>query len=121
MPEDQGPDPRSADEGHPAADDGASIRGFQRTIEATFLERDRRRGVPATFLWFAEEVGEFARALKKRDPENLLEEFGDVLAWLSTLASLVGVDLATAAAAYAKGCPTCGRIPCGCPERPIPG
>jgi NTP pyrophosphatase (non-canonical NTP hydrolase) len=98
---------------------GTTIAEFQRRIEAAFLERDRRRGVEGTFLWFAEEVGELARALKKGDPENLREEFADVLAWLSTLASLTGVDLAAAADAYAAGCPSCEAAPCRCPERPL--
>ena len=98
---------------------GLSIREFQRRIEAAFLERDRRRGTAKTFVWFVEEVGELARALKKGDPENLREEFGDVLAWLSTLASLSGVDLETAAAAYERGCPSCAASPCRCPDRPL--
>ncbi len=97
-----------------------SIRGFQRRIEETFLARDAKRGVSGTFLWFVEEVGELARALKRGDPENLREEFADVLAWLSTLASLSGVDLADASGAYADGCPTCGAVPCTCPFRPTP-
>jgi NTP pyrophosphatase (non-canonical NTP hydrolase) len=92
---------------------------FQRRIEAAFLARDRRRGVEGTFLWFVEEVGELARALKRGDPENLREEFADCLAWLSTLASLAGVDLEAAARAYDRGCPTCSASPCGCPERPL--
>ena len=92
-----------------------TIEGFQRTIEATFLERDRRRGMERTWLWFSEEVGELARALKRGERANLVEEFGDVLAWLSTLASLSGVQLAEAAAPYLSGCPTCHRTPCSCP------
>jgi NTP pyrophosphatase (non-canonical NTP hydrolase) len=98
---------------------GTSIRDFQRRIEAAFLERDRGRGTAKTFVWFVEEVGELARALKKGEPQNLREEFGDVLAWLATLASLSGVDLEDAAAAYADGCPTCSAAPCRCPERPL--
>jgi len=98
---------------------GRSIGDFQRTIEAAYLERDRRRGTTGTFLWFAEEVGELARAIKRGERENLRVEFADVLAWLSTLASLTGVDLEEAAARYASGCPRCGRSPCACPERPL--
>ena len=98
---------------------GTTLREFQRRIEATYLERDRRRGLHGTFLWFAEEVGELARALKTLEPGNLKEEFGDVLAWLSTLASLSGVELEEAAAAYGDGCPACTAIPCKCPERPL--
>ena len=95
-----------------------TLAAFQRRIEETYRERDAARGVSGTFLWFVEEVGELARAIKRGEPANLVEEFGDVLAWLSTLASLSGVDLAVAADAYRDGCPTCLRRPCGCPFKP---
>ena len=39
---------------------------------------------------------------------------GDALAWLASLASLVGVSLEDAAARYANGCPRCGDKPCAC-------
>ena len=104
--------------GPPAGGD-LTVAAFQRTIEATFLARDRARGTAATFVWFVEEVGELARALKKGERTNLEEEFGDVLAWLSTLASLSGIDLARAAEAYRRGCPSCHAIPCACPSRPL--
>jgi NTP pyrophosphatase (non-canonical NTP hydrolase) len=43
------------------------------------------------------------------------EEFADVLAWLSTLASIRGVDLEAAARRkYAAGCPYCHATPCAC-------
>jgi NTP pyrophosphatase (non-canonical NTP hydrolase) len=96
-----------------------TIAAFQRTIEETFLARDRARGTAATFVWFVEEVGELARALKKGERANLEEEFADVLAWLSTLASLAGIDLAAAAEVYRTGCPSCGARPCACPRRPL--
>jgi NTP pyrophosphatase (non-canonical NTP hydrolase) len=99
---------------------GTTLAEFQRTIEATYGERDAARGVSGTFLWFVEEVGELARALKRGEPENLREEFADVLAWLTTLASLAGVDLEEAARIYASGCPSCGRAPCACAPRPTP-
>ena len=59
-------------------------------------------------------VGELARALRAGDPENLVHEFGDVLAWLGSLANLEGVDLEEAASRYASGCPKCGSSPCRC-------
>jgi hypothetical protein len=37
-----------------------------------------------------------------------------VLAWLASLADQAGVDLATAAARYAHGCPKCETSPCAC-------
>ena len=46
---------------------------------------------------------------------NLEEEFGDVLAWLSTLASLHGIDLeAVGRHKYRHGCPRCNATPCDC-------
>lgn len=94
-----------------------TLKGFQHVIEALYGERDADRGIDGTFVWFIEEVGELARALKSGDEANLREEFADVLAWLATLASLAGVDLAGAALKYAGGCPRCHRVPCACPPK----
>lgn len=88
---------------------------LQATIEATFGERDRARGVPASVAWLAEEVGELAQAIRKGTPEQQALEFADVLAWVATLANQKGIDLAAAVERYAHGCPVCHRIPCGCP------
>jgi hypothetical protein len=63
----------------------------------------------------SEEIGELARAIRKGDEDNLAHEFGDVLAWLASLANLMGVDLEDAVARYADGCPRCGLTPCDCP------
>ncbi len=91
------------------------IGDFQKLIEATYLEKDRARGFERTFMWFVEEVGELSRAVVKEEgPVRLAEEFSDVLAWLSTLASLSGIDLEQAARRYAEGCPKCLAIPCTC-------
>lgn len=92
---------------------------FQRLIEDIYLARDAERGVPGTLLWFVEEVGELVRAIRRGERHNLEEEFADVLAWLSTLASLHGLDLeAVARRKYARGCPRCLRTPCSCPHPP---
>jgi NTP pyrophosphatase (non-canonical NTP hydrolase) len=88
------------------------IAAFQDVLRRTYLERDSERGVDGTFRWLTEEVGEVARAL--RGDGDLVHEFGDVLAWLGSLANLAGVDLEEAAARYANGCPKCGAIPCRC-------
>jgi NTP pyrophosphatase (non-canonical NTP hydrolase) len=95
------------------------IAEFQKRIEDIYFERDRSRGLAGTHMWFCEEVGELTRALRRGQGEErkaeLEGEFADVLAWLSTLASIVGVDLEHAAAAkYARGCPRCGGTPCRC-------
>ena len=96
---------------------GESIRDFQQLIEDIYLDRDRARGLPGTLLWFVEEVGELVRALRRGERENLEEEFSDCLAWLSTLASITGVDLGAAAyGKYRGGCPRCAAMPCHCPH-----
>lgn len=95
-----------------------TIGQFQRIIDDTYGERDAARGVERTFMWLVEEMGELARALRGDDPERLREEFSDVLAWLTTTASLAGVDLEEAARRFERGCPKCGEIPCTCNRRP---
>lgn len=87
---------------------------LQATMRATYLERDATRGRDATFRWLTEEVGELAKAMRTGDRENLQHEFGDVLAWLLSLANVEGVELEDAIARYATGCPRCGASPCGC-------
>ena len=89
---------------------------FQALIEAIYGEKDRARGLEGTYLWFAEEVGELTRALRRGDDHgNLAEEFADVLAWLSTLASIQGIDLEQAVERkYGAGCPYCSATPCAC-------
>ena len=73
-----------------------TIGAFQQHIRDRYYQTDHVRGTPATFLWFMEEVGELATALHGDAPEQLAEEFADVLAWLCTLANINDVDLAAA-------------------------
>jgi len=77
-----------------------NISEFQRLISQKYEKRDRQRGIPATFMWFIEEVGELATALASNDPKNKEEEFADVFAWLCTLANISDVDLEKACAKY---------------------
>lgn len=92
------------------------IQAFQDLIQRTYHRRDKKRGLDKNFLWFTEEVGELAEAVRKRDRREISREAADVLAWLSTICSLSGVDLEKAALAkYGKGCPRCKEIPCSCP------
>lgn len=99
-----------------------SLRDFQQLIRKMYFEKDVARGVDGTFLWLMEEMGELATALRKRDDvENLHEEFADVIAWLTTIANVAGVDLCAALEKkYGRGCPGCNRFECNCPisEKP---
>ena len=79
------------------------IREFQSLIARKYQKRDRARGVPATFMWFVEEVGELATALASKDEQNTREEFADVFAWLCTLANISDVDLENACEKYTSG------------------
>src|SRR4051812_36077165 len=77
------------------------IAEFQQFIRERYFVTDSARGAAATFLWFSEEVGELAHAIARRergdgDAANLREEFADVLAWLTTLANILEVDLTAA-------------------------
>jgi NTP pyrophosphatase (non-canonical NTP hydrolase) len=76
------------------------IAEFQQLISEKYKKRDQQRGVPATFMWFIEEVGELATALASDNEKNKSEEFADVLAWLCTLANISNVDLEKACEKY---------------------
>ena len=78
------------------------ISEFQGLISQKYEKRDRRRGIPATFMWFIEEIGELATALASQDKANKDEEFADVFAWLCTLANISDVDLEKACEKYSK-------------------
>ena len=91
------------------------LHAFQSTITETYGTRDRARGVVSAVAWLAEEVGELAQAVRKGSVDDQRHEIGDVLAWLTSLASQLGVDLEDAAARFADGCPICAGSPCRCP------
>ena len=84
---------------------------FQRLIRDRYFATDNARGTPGTFMWLIEEVGELATALHANAPgrtptaaekANLEEEFADVIAWLTTLANIHGVDLERALSKYTQ-------------------
>ena len=92
------------------------MRELQASMAHLYMERDRARGRDATFRWLTEEVGELAKAMRTGDRANLEHEFGDVLAWLASLANLEDVDLERGGR---RGTPTPARgaaqAPCACP------
>lgn len=115
---------------------GVSIEAFQKLIREMYFEKDVARGVPATFMWLLEEVGELSTALRETSPKeaqrippaefaerrkNLKAEFADVLAWLATIANVAEVDLGAAIAdKYGSGCPGCQDFVCVCPDEEKP-
>jgi NTP pyrophosphatase (non-canonical NTP hydrolase) len=91
------------------------LADFQQLIRRMYHEKDVARGIDGTFMWLMEEVGELAGALRNGTHEARLEEFADVLAWLTTIANVAGVDLSEAVQRkYGGGCPGCGRFVCVC-------
>lgn len=90
------------------------LAAFQDVISRTYGARDADRGLDATVAWLCEELGELAQAVRKGSPDQQLHELGDVLAWLVSLADQLGLSIDDAAARYARGCPVCASIPCGC-------
>lgn len=84
---------------------------FQSLIRQRYFATDSARGTPGTFMWLIEEVGELATALQDNAPgksptpeqrANLEEEFADVIAWLTTIANVNGVDLEKALRKYTE-------------------
>ena len=47
-----------------------TIETFQKQIEDIYYTRDAERGVPLTFTWFVEEVGELAKEIRKQ-PQDM--------------------------------------------------
>jgi NTP pyrophosphatase (non-canonical NTP hydrolase) len=103
------------------AGDPLTLAELQSRFNAMYGEKDQARGAEGTFLWFCEEVGELAAALRVGERENLAAEFADVLAWLVTLANVAHVDLTSAIRQkYGQGCPGCGSVPCRCDRKEKP-
>ncbi len=90
---------------------GLDVGCLQRAIRDAYLEKDRARGLFATFSWLVEEVGELAEALRSGERDRVSEEIADVIAWAVSIANLVGVDLEEALRVKY------GRELSGCPGR----
>lgn len=78
---------------------------LQQLMDQLYGEADRDRGVPATVAWLAEELGELAQAVRKGSRADQLHEFGDVLAWLASLANQMDISLDDAMARYVSDPP----------------
>lgn len=92
-----------------------TLASFQKLIRDMYHEKDVARGIDGTFMWLMEEIGELASCLRNGTHEERLGEFADVLAWLTTIANVAGVDLTEAVSRkYGSGCPGCGQFACTC-------
>ena len=92
-----------------------SFREFQQLIHKMYYEKDVARGVDGTFMWLMEEIGELASSLRNGTHAERLGEFADVVAWLTTIANVAGVDLTEAVMLkYGSGCPGCKQFLCTC-------
>ncbi len=104
-----------------ASQPNVTLADFQRLIREMYFDKDVARGVDGTFMWLMEEVGELAAALRNGSHEDRLGEFADVLAWLTTIANVAGVDLSEAVTRkYGSGCPGCGQFVCTCADAEKP-
>ncbi|MEO8494967.1 MAG: MazG nucleotide pyrophosphohydrolase domain-containing protein [Planctomycetota bacterium] len=98
-----------------------SLSDFQQLIRKMYFDKDVARGIDGTFMWLMEEVGELAGALRSGSHDDKMEEFADVLAWLTTIANVAGVDLSEAVTRkYGDGCPGCRRFVCTCDDAEKP-
>ena len=92
------------------------LNKYQKLIEKIYYKKDSKRGLDKTFNWLVEEIGEFSRAIRKKDKEKIKEEFADCLAWLLSVASILDIGAEEAMTKYREGCPKCGATPCTCEE-----
>ena len=76
------------------------ISEFQTHIENVYGVKDRERGIAMSVAWLAEEVGELAQAIRKGTHEQRVHEFGDVIAWVFSIANQVGVNMEDAIERY---------------------
>jgi NTP pyrophosphatase (non-canonical NTP hydrolase) len=91
------------------------IREFQEMMKQLYFKRDSERGIDGTFNWLVDEVAELGEELKGSDRVATEKEFADVIAWLASLANIMGIDLEKAALAkYPHMCPKCQHNPCAC-------
>jgi NTP pyrophosphatase (non-canonical NTP hydrolase) len=91
------------------------IHEFQEMMKHLYFKRDMERGVEGTYNWLVDEVAELGEELKGTDRKATEKEFADVIAWLASLANIMGIDLEKSALdKYPHKCPKCQASPCQC-------
>jgi len=92
------------------------IQEFQTLMRQIYFHRDSERGTTGTYDWLVDEVKELEEAIRTQNRKAMVDEFADVLAWLASLANVVGIDLEKAAMSKYNGkCPKCKKLKCECP------
>ena len=72
------------------------IHEFQEIMRQLYFKRDFERGVNGTYSWLVDEVEELGEEIRKgTDLKATEKEFADVIAWLASLANIMGIDLET--------------------------
>ncbi|MEM3341619.1 MAG: MazG nucleotide pyrophosphohydrolase domain-containing protein [Thermoplasmata archaeon] len=69
------------------------LKSFSEEMARKFLDNDRQMGDLFLFSCLAEEVGEAAKALRKKDYNNLEEELADIIFITVSLANFHGLNL----------------------------
>ena len=92
------------------------IHEFQEMMRQLYFKRDFERGLNGTYNWLVDEVEELGEEIRKGTDRGATEkEFADVIAWLASLANIMGIDLEKAALnKYNHKCPKCLQSPCQC-------
>lgn len=93
-----------------------TVKNFQKLMEDIYGERDRKRGIQGSLLWFLSENGELIQAIiKQKNKSEIEEEIADVAAWLASLCNVLDIDLESAILQkYPKVCSKCKMKPCIC-------
>jgi NTP pyrophosphatase (non-canonical NTP hydrolase) len=95
------------------------ISEFQELIKDLYFNQDQKRGRNPTFIWLIEEIGELANILKNPEvnKEKASEEIADIIAWTTSLANILNIDLESAILnKYPYKCIKCNSNPCICEE-----
>lgn len=91
------------------------IHEFQEMMRQLYFHRDSVRGIKGTYEWLTDEIKELGEAIEGSSKKAAEMEFADVIAWLASLANIMGIDLESAAInKYNYKCPKCQQTPCNC-------
>ena len=96
------------------------ISEFQELIRNLYFKKDSKRGINNTFIWLIEEIGELATLLNEKliDSAKISEELADIIAWTTSIANLMEIDLEKALAfKYPNKCKKCNANPCQCENK----